>query len=104
LSRIASPISEDPSGRPIAVDGDHHAGIVFHGGTGVDMTTSDRQGYKMTYKGPREIKTGFGVLAEAQEIGDFEATMSWAFGLNRASCWRVSLLQDPVRVAVDFLH
>jgi hypothetical protein len=104
ISRLTSPITEDPSGRTVAVDGHHYAGIVFHGGTGVDLTTSDPKGYKLTYTGPREIRTGFGVLAEAQETGDFEATLSWAFGLNRASCWRVSVLQDPVRVVVDFLQ
>lgn len=104
LSRATSPITEDPSGRTVAVDGHHYAGIVFHGGTGVDLTTSDPTGYKLTYTGPQEIKPGFGVLAEAQETGDFEATLSWAFGLNRASCWRVSELQDPVRVVVDFMH
>jgi hypothetical protein len=104
ISGVTSPITEDPSGRTVAVDGHHYAGIVFHGGTGVDLTTSDPKGYKLSYTGPGEIKAGFGVLAEAQETGDFEATLSWAFGLNRASCWRVSELQDPVRVVVDFLH
>jgi hypothetical protein len=104
LSRVTPPITEDGSGRPVAVDGAYHAGIVFHGGTGVDMTTSDPKGYKVTYAGPREIKTSYRVLAEAQETGDFEATMSWAFGLNQASCWRVSELADPMRVVVDFRH
>lgn len=104
ISRTTPPIMEDPSGRPVAVDGRHHASMVFHGGTGVDLTTSNPRGYEVTYAGPREIKPGYKVLAEAQETGDFEATMSWAFGLNRASCWRVSELQDPVRVVVDFLH
>lgn len=104
LSRVTPPITEDGSGRPVSVDGAYHAGIVFQGGTGVDMTTSDPEGYKVTYAGPREIRTGFGVLAEAQETGDFEATMSWAFGLNQASCWRVSELENPIRVVVDFLH
>ena len=104
ISRMAAPIMEDPSGRPVAVDGDHYAGIVFHGGTGVDLTTSNPKGYVVTYRGPREIRTGFRVLAEAQQTGDFEATLSWAFGLNRASCWRVTQLQDPLRVVVDFPH
>jgi hypothetical protein len=104
IARMTPPITEDPSGHRVAVDGHHYAGIVFHGGTGVDLTTSDSRGYEVTYGGPREIKPGFGVLAEAQETGDFEATMSWAFGLNRASCWRVSQLNNPVRVVVDFLH
>ncbi|HEV8571584.1 MAG TPA: hypothetical protein VGR49_00870 [Actinomycetota bacterium] len=104
MSRVTPPITEDPSDRPVAVNGQHYAGIVFHGGTGVDLTTSDPKGYEQTYVGPREIQPGFEVLTEAQETGDFEATMSWVFGLNRASCWRVSTLEDPVRVVVDFLH
>lgn len=104
ISRMTPPITEDGSGRPVAVDGAYHAGIVFQGGTGVDLTTSDPKGYKVTYAGPREINTGYRVLEEAQETGDFEATMSWAFGLNQASCWRVSVLDDPLRVVVDFLH
>ena len=104
IARITAPITEDPSGRHVEVDGHHHAAIVFHGGTGVDLTTSNPKGYEVTYGGPREIKPGFGVLAEAQQTGDFEATLSWAFGLNRASCWRVFQLQDPVRVVVDFQH
>lgn len=104
MARTSAPIREDGSGRPVAVDGDAHSAIVFHGGTGVDLTTSNPKGYEVTYAGPREIKPGFEVLAEVQETGDFEATMSWAFGLNRASCWRVSTLADPVRVVVDFLH
>jgi hypothetical protein len=104
MSRIAGPITDDPSGQPVAVDGNHYASIVFHGGTGVDMDTSNPNGYELTYRGPREIKPGYAVLTEAQETGDFEATMTWAFGLNRASCWRVSVLEDPARVVVDFLH
>jgi hypothetical protein len=104
LSRVTPPITEDGSGRPVEVDGAYHAGIVFHGGTGVEFTASDPKGYKLTYTGPREIKTGYRVLAETQETGDFEATLAWAFGLNRASCWRVSVLEDPLRVVVDFLH
>ncbi|MGH2681819.1 MAG: AMIN-like domain-containing (lipo)protein [Actinomycetota bacterium] len=58
--RMSPPITEDGSGRPVAVDGTYHAGIVFHGGTGVDLTTSDPKGYKVTYTGPARSSRGSG--------------------------------------------
>jgi hypothetical protein len=76
---------------------------VFHGGTGVEFDDSE-QGYTLTYTGPRDFRRDFRSLAEARQMGDFEATLSWAFGLNSASCWKVHVLQNPLRVAIDFPH
>ncbi|MGH9167607.1 MAG: AMIN-like domain-containing (lipo)protein [Acidimicrobiia bacterium] len=97
------PIIEDPSGEPVAVDGSSFAWIGFHGASGVEFTNED-PGYYLTYTGPRELKPGFEVLAEAQQTGDFERTLFWAFGLTRASCWQVLELDDPLRLVIDFPH
>lgn len=97
------PISEDPSGEPMSVDGTRFATVVFHGGTGVEFDDSEK-GYTITYTGPREFRPGYPALAEASQQGDFEATLSWVFGLNSASCWKVHELKDPVRLAIDFPH
>jgi hypothetical protein len=99
----ATAIMEDASGEPVAVEGSSFAWIGFHGASGVEFTDAD-PGYYLTYTGPRELKPGFEVLAEAQQTGDFERTLFWAFGLTRPSCWQVLELSDPVRVVIDFPH
>lgn len=104
VTAINGPITEDPSGNPVAVNGSVYAGIVLHGASGVEFTSSSPEGYRVTYSGPRELRPGFDVLAEAQQTGDFEATLSWAFGLERRSCWRAFELTNPLRVVIDFPH
>ncbi len=95
------PITEDGSGDPVSMDGSRYAVIVFHGASGVDMTADE---YTVTYSGPHDFRPGYIGLAEARQTGDYEATLSWAFGLNSSSCWSVNVLQKPLRVAVDFPH
>jgi hypothetical protein len=104
IHSVMPPITEDPSGEPMSVDGSHFATVVFHGGTGVEFTEDAEDGYILTYTGPREFQPGFPALAETSRMGDFEATLSWVFGLNRDSCLRVHELEGPVRLAIDFPH
>lgn len=101
LAAAVPPITEDGSGEPVSVDGTNFAVIVFHGASGVDMTADD---YTISYSGSRDFRPGFSALAEARQTGDYEATLSWAFGLNGTSCGSVLVLQDPLRVAIDFPH
>jgi uncharacterized low-complexity protein len=103
LHRATPPLTEDPSGEPVSLDGSHFAWIVFHGGTGVEFDDSE-QGYTITYTGPKDFKRDYWALAEARQMGDFEATLSWAFGLNSDSCWTVHELDGPMRLAIDFPH
>lgn len=95
------PISEDPTGNPIEIDGKSFAQIIFHGASGVD---TDKDPAVKTYTGPKELKPRFEVLLEAEQTGDFEATLGWAFGLSRASCWKVSQATDPLRLTIEFPH
>jgi hypothetical protein len=95
------PIVEDGSGNPIEVEGNHFAQVIFHGATGYDLSSETP---KPTYTGPRELKPRFTVLTEVQQNGDFEATLSWALGLSRSSCWKVVELSDPLRVVIDLPH
>jgi hypothetical protein len=103
LHRAIPPLHEDPSGEPVSLDGSNFAWVVFHGGTGVEFDDSE-DGYTLTYTGPKDFKRDYRTLAEARQMGDFEATLSWAFGLNRDSCWKVHELSGPVRLAIDFPH
>jgi hypothetical protein len=101
VTTATPPITEDGSGEPVDVEGTHFAILIMHGASGVEFNPD---GYKLSYTGPKDFRPGFSALEEARQTGDFEAVLSWAFGLNGASCWQVHVLQDPMRVAIDFPH
>lgn len=102
IKSATPPITQDGSGEPVAVDGSSFAVMIVQGASGVDFTGGD--GYKVTYDGPKEFRPGYEALAEATQTGDFEAVLSWAFGLNQSSCWTVLELENPLRLAIDFQH
>ena len=83
------------------MEGTHFATVIFQGASGVEFNPT---GYELSYTGPKDFRPGFTVLEEARQTGDFEAVLSWAFGLNSASCGQVHVLQDPARVVIDFPH
>jgi hypothetical protein len=101
LDAASPPFVEDGSGNPIELEGSHFARLIFHGASGAKLSGET---VMLTYQGPKEIKPGFTVLTEVQETGDFEATLSWALGLSRSSCWKVVELSDPLRVVIDLPH
>jgi hypothetical protein len=90
------PFSEDPSDLPIDVEGLAFARIVLQGASGYDFDGN------ATYDGPRRITPGYPTLTDVVEGGDFEATMTWIFGLSRRSCWQIQELHNPDRLVIDF--
>ena len=92
------PFTEDPSDLPIDVDGDAFARIVLQGASGYDFDGN------ATYDGPRRLTPGFETLTDVVEGGDFEATMTWIFGLSQRSCWQIQELHEPDRLVIDFHH
>lgn len=101
LTEVSPPFTADPSDQPLEVEGSEFFQIIFHGGTGVDFSGED---YRLTYTGPKEIKPDLDVVAELQEQGDFEATLSWILGLQRPSCPTVKTFKDPLRLVIDLPH
>ncbi|MGH2572353.1 MAG: AMIN-like domain-containing (lipo)protein [Actinomycetota bacterium] len=101
VKSVTPPIRQDGSGDPVEVDGESFAGIAFRGASGWDFSGED---VEITYDGPKEFRPGFEALKEAEQTGDYEAILSWAFGLKQESCWTVHVLQAPLRVAIDFSH
>jgi hypothetical protein len=100
LNRVRE-ITEDGSGNPVRISGRDLFLIVFHGASGVELAGEQPV---LTYKGPKELKPNFKVLSEVERSGDFEATLSWGFGLSEPRCPKVTEFQNPLRVAVDFPH
>jgi len=98
IRQAKPPFTQDPSDMPLDVFGDAFVHIVMQGATGYDFDGNP------TYAGSRTLTPGFGTLAQVVEGGDFEATMTWIFGLSRPACWQVQELHNPDRLVIDFHH
>jgi len=91
VSRQASAkFVKDPSGLPVTMRGSSGLRIIFHGASGAD-----------TYTGPRDFTPNLPVVQEVEQLGDFEAVLSWGAGLSQASCIRMLELSNPTRVVID---
>ena len=88
VSRQASAkFVKDPSGLPVTMRGSAGLRIVFHGASGAT-----------SYNGSRDLTP---VVQEVEQLGDFEAVLSWGAGLSRASCIRTLELSNPTRLVID---
>jgi hypothetical protein len=91
LSRQASStFVKDPSGLEVTLQGSNGLRIVFHGATAAN-----------SYPGSQDVSPGLPVVKEVEEIGDFEAVLSWGAGLSRGSCLRTLELANPTRLVID---
>jgi hypothetical protein len=91
VSRQASAkFIKDPSGLPVTMRGSSGLRVVFHGASGAD-----------SYTGPRDFTPSLPVVQEVEQLGDFEAVLSWGAGLSQASCIRTPELSNPTRLVID---
>jgi hypothetical protein len=91
VSRQASAqFVKDPSGQPVTMRGSSGLRIVFHGAS-----------VSPTYAGSRDQTPTLPVVQEVEQLGDFEAVLSWGAGLSRASCLRTLELPNPTRLVID---
>jgi len=91
VSRQASTkFVKDPSGMEVTMRGSSGLRIIFHGASGADSYTKSR-----------DITPGLPVVQEVEQIGDFEAVLSWGAGLSRSSCIRTLELSNPTRLVID---
>ena len=98
LDRATPPFTQDASGEPITVDGTSFLRLSMRGGTKqTDEGTS-------SYDGPTDFDPGLPALVDLVEGGDFERQSTWYLGLTGDACVRVTLLDDPPRVAIDVEH
>ena len=91
VSRQASAkFIKDPSGLPVTMRGSAGLRIVFHGASGAT-----------SYSGSRDQIVNLPVVQEVEQLGDFEAVLSWGAGLSQASCIRTLELPNPTRLVID---
>jgi hypothetical protein len=91
VSRQASAkFVKDPSGMPVTMRGSAGLRIVFHGASGAT-----------SYTGSRDLTYSLPVVQEVEQLGDFEAVLSWGAGLSQGSCIRTLELSNPTRLVID---
>jgi hypothetical protein len=88
--QASSTFVKDPSGMQVTLQGSNGLRIVFHGASAYG-----------SYSGSQDLKPGLSVLKEAEQIGDFEAVLSWGAGLSQPSCMRAFELSNPTRLVID---
>jgi hypothetical protein len=98
LDDATPPLTADPSGMEMDVEGSAFWSLVLQGGTRVTVDGT------MSYDGRTDFTPDFPALAELVEAGDFEAVSSWYIGLHEPTCARVMTLTAPSRLVIDIQH
>jgi len=88
--QASSTFVKDPSGLEVTMQGSAGLRIVFHGATSAAGSP-----------GSRVISPSLPVVKQLEELGDFEAVLSWGAGLSRESCIRTLELSNPTRLVID---
>lgn len=94
--RFVDELVEDPEGVPADVAGEAFVHISFTA-IGVDLSGEEP---REIYTGPRELTPGFPTVVEVEELGDFEAVVSWGIGLSRRECF--VLEASPTEITLAF--
>lgn len=100
ISYVEPPIREDGSGNEVEVDGRHFVEVRMNPASAYDLEADEP-----VYEGPQSFtaaETGTVVIAEVTDVGDFEAYLTWAVGLRSEVPFRVTALEGPARLVIDF--
>lgn len=96
---VQPPLRQDASGNIVQVAGTAFLNIRMEHASGFDLDHGTP-----TYQGPEAIpksQAGTVVIEEVHRLGDFEAVLTWAAGLNRNAPFRVTTTASPARIILD---
>jgi hypothetical protein len=99
---VEPPLREDGSGARVTIDGSAFVVVRMEPASGFDLSVPEGE---LVYRGPRRLnggEAGTSVVREVVRTGDFEAVLTWAVGLSDRVDFRVTRLQSPARLVVDF--
>lgn len=91
------------SGNPVDVAGGAYLRLIAEFATdrGAELYAPDAQ----PYEGPRRLDGGTAqAVQEVVSLGDFEANMQWAVGVDQQRPFRMRVLESPLRIVVDVRH
>lgn len=92
-------VKAEGSGSDVEVDGDHAVIVRMENALDADLSKADAP---LTYTGPRRFSPDTAVVSELVRAGGFEGVLTWAVGLDDRADYRVSALDGPPRLVVDF--
>jgi len=96
--RPRSQIAESGSGRQVTLKGDAFLVVSF---SPAATATADESSVTFSYTGPKRLRpTSRGAVQEIVKIGDFEAQLDWAIGLDRRR--PVAVTRDGTTVTIAF--
>lgn len=101
---VDMPVTADGSGEPVELQGAAALQLIMTPASGVEL---DGEEVREIYAGPDRISgadAGADVVREVVQTGDFEATLSWAVGIDRRAPFTVTTLTHPGRIVVDITH
>ena len=99
--RYVDQVRQDPSDRPVELQGTAFLSVVMRGGT-LDTTSQvDDPAEAQSYKGPRRLQPDLSAVQEIAVAGDFEGVLSFGVGLDHRAAFRVLRLSDPARIVID---
>jgi hypothetical protein len=102
--RYVDQVREDPSDRPVTLQGTAFLQVVFDGAT-LDTSASESDPSKaQRYHGPVRLTPGLPLVKDVAVAGDFERVLSFGVGLARPAGLRVQTLTAPARVVIDFWY
>lgn len=99
VAYIERPVLEDGSGDEVEVSGAAVLEVRMEPAAGFNIVGERPE---PSYKGPYRVRGDTAIVGEVVRIGDFEAVLTWAVGLEEKVPFLVTALEDPHRLVVDF--
>ena len=96
---VSRPVRQDGSGKIVPIDGTYVVRIRMENALDADLSQASAP---LTYTGPQRFTPGTPEVAELARTGGFEGVLTWVAGLEDRVDFRVSTLDAPPRLIVDF--
>jgi len=98
MGYVEPPVQADGSGADVNVAGSAILRLRMDPALDADLTKGSAP---LTYTGPTRFSPDTAAVTELVRIGGFEATLSWAIGVNGKQPFRVTRLENPARLVID---
>jgi len=96
---VQRPLHQDGSGKVITVAGEYVVQVRMENALDADLS---KPSAPLTYTGPMRLSPRTPEIAELARTGGFEGVLTWVVGVRDHVDFRVSTLDGPPRLVVDF--